>query len=81
MTERTGHQVDQAGHEVDHGQPSGQGHGGHRLLMIACCLPMLVIVALLVATGAAGAGAIIFALVCTAIMALMMFTMPGGHRR
>ena len=62
------------GHE-DH-----SGHGGHGLLMIACCIPMLIIVGILVATGAAGSGAILYAVLCTAMMALMMFVMPGGHR-
>lgn len=60
--------------------PSGQAHGrGHGLMMLLCCVPMLLIVFALVATGAAGAGAIAYALVCTAMMAAMMFFMPG-HR-
>lgn len=56
-----------------------EGHGGHRWMMIACCIPMLVIVGALVATGVAGTGAIAFAVICFGMMALMMFTMPGGH--
>ncbi|WP_345207067.1 hypothetical protein [Fodinibacter luteus] len=44
------------------------------------CVPMLVIVAVLVATGVAGAGAVVSALFCVAIMAAMMMLMPG-HRR
>ena len=57
-----------------------QGHGrGHRLMMLACCVPMLLIAFALVASGTAGGGAIIFALLCTALMAAMMFAMPG-HR-
>jgi hypothetical protein len=58
-----------------------EGHGGHRLMMIACCVPMLTIAGLLFATGVAGSGVIFGALVCTAMMAAMMFTMPGGHGR
>ena len=57
-----------------------QGHGrGHALMMLACCVPMLLIAFALVASGTAGGGAIIFALLCTAMMAAMMFAMPG-HR-
>ena len=56
------------------------GGWGHRLLMLACCIPMLVVVFALVASGVAGAGSIIFALLCVAMMAAMMFMMPGGHR-
>lgn len=56
------------------------GHSGHRLMMIACCIPMLVIVGVLVATGVVGSGAILYAFVCLGAMAVMMFAMPGdGH--
>ncbi len=48
-------------------------------MMIACCIPMLVIVGILVATGVAGTGAILFAVICLAMMAAMMFAMPGRH--
>jgi hypothetical protein len=48
------------------------GHGGHHWMMIACCIPMLLIAAALVITGVANAGAIVFALVCMAMMAVMM---------
>ena len=67
-------------HEGHTGHDGHGGHGGHRLMMIACCIPMLVIVGVLVATGVAGSGAILYAVVCTAMMALMMFAMPGGDR-
>lgn len=65
-TAREGHQ----GHE---------GHGAHRLMMLVCCIPMIVIVAALVASGTVGAGAVVWALGCVAMMAAMMFMMPGGH--
>lgn len=74
------HQHD--GREPDSGEGLGtsrRGHGGHRLMMIACCIPMLVIVGVLVGTGVAGTGAIGFALICLGAMALMMFAMPGRH--
>jgi hypothetical protein len=48
-------------------------------MTIACCVPMLVIVGVLVGTGVAGSGAILFAVVCLGAMALMMFAMPGRH--
>jgi len=35
-------------HHPDH------GHGGHRWMMIACCIPMLMLAVVLVATGVAG---------------------------
>ena len=55
------------------------GHGGHGLMMLACCIPMLLLAVGLVATGVAGSGAIVAALLCTAMMAVMMLTMPGSH--
>jgi hypothetical protein len=41
---------------------------------------MLVLVIALVASGAAGGGAILFAMLCIGMMVAMMFLMPGGHR-
>ncbi|NMM22524.1 MAG: hypothetical protein HHJ11_03305 [Phycicoccus sp.] len=74
------HQPDGREPDSDEGLgTSRRGHGGHRLMMIACCIPMLVIVGILVGTGAAGSGAILFALICLGAMALMMFAMPGRH--
>ncbi len=59
---------------------AGHGtHGGHRLMMLICCVPMLVIAVALVATGVVGSSIIVTALLCTAMMAAMMFAMPGGH--
>ena len=54
------------------------GHGGHRWMMVACCAPMLLIAIALVISGVANAGAIAFALACTAMMALMMAGMGHG---
>ena len=54
---------------------------GHKLLMMVCCIPMLVIVGVLILTGVLGSGAIVWALVCTAMMAAMMFMMPSGKQR
>jgi hypothetical protein len=63
----------------DHSTPGAQGKHRHRWLMIACCIPMLLVVAALLVSGVAGAGAIIFAVVCLAMMWLMMTAMPGDR--
>ncbi len=60
-------------------QHSGRGHGGHSWMMIACCIPMLVIAIALVATGVASPGFLLAALACTAMMALMMRGMDHGR--
>jgi len=62
----------------DH-RPHGQG--GHRWMMIACCVPMLLIAVALVAAGVVGAGFILVAVACTVIMALMMGGMGHGGGR
>lgn len=54
------------------------GHGHHRWMMIACCIPMLAIAIALVATGVVGAGFIIVAIACVLMMALMMGSMSHG---
>lgn len=52
------------------------GRGGHgHWMMIACCVPMLVIAGVLVATGVVGYGFAVVAIMCTAMMALMMVAM------
>ncbi len=56
------------------------GHGSHRWMMIACCIPMVVIVGVLIATGVAGSGLLIYAAICLGAMTLMMFALPGGHK-
>ena len=51
------------------------GHAGgrsHSWMMIACCVPMLVIALVLVATGVVGVGFLLVAVACTLMMALMM---------
>ena len=57
--------------------PHQHGHG-HSWMMIACCIPMLVIAVVLVATGVAGIGFIFAAVMCTAMMAMMMRGMDSG---
>lgn len=59
--------------------PDGRStHGGHGLMMMLMCIPMLLIAGFLLVTGAGGTG-VILALVCLGMMAAMMFMMPGGH--
>lgn len=60
----------------DHGLASG-GHKGHRMLMLLCCIPMLVIAVVLVVSGVVSAGFLITAGACTAMMFVMMRMMPG----
>jgi hypothetical protein len=55
------------------------GHGGHGLMMLVCCIPMVAVVVLLILSGTASAGALVWALGCVVMMAAMMFLMPGGH--
>ena len=60
----------------------GMGHAGHGWMMIVCCIPMLIIAFVLVATGVASVGFIFAALLCTAMMAAMMWGMNhagSGH--
>ena len=57
------------------------GHRSHGWMMIACCIPMLAIAGVLVATGVLSAGFLLLAVGCTAMMALMMRGMDHtrGH--
>jgi hypothetical protein len=50
-------------------------------MMIACCIPLLVIAITLVATGVVGAGLIFGAIMCTVMMAMMMAMMSGGGQK
>lgn len=60
---------------------SHSGHGGkHRWMMIACCIPMIVIAIALVAAGTVSASFLIFVVACTAMMALMMGGMSHGGK-
>ena len=81
---------DHAGHDMSTASRTGQdqmsqvhghdGYGGHGWMMIVCRIPMLVIAVLLVGTGVIGVEFLVFALACTAMMALAMRGMGGmGH--
>jgi hypothetical protein len=59
-------------------EASHTGHSGHGWMMIACCIPMLAIAIVLVATGVASVGLLFAAVLCTAMMAMMMNSMGHG---
>ena len=61
-----------------HHAGAGHRHGGHGLMMIACCIPMLAIAVALVLTGVASSGVLVGAIGCTVMMALMMRGMHAG---
>ena len=60
------------------GHDEESGERSHSWLMIACCIPMLVIALALVLTGVASPGIILAAVGCTVMMALMMRGMDHG---
>lgn len=55
-------------------------HLAHVWVMLMC-VPMVVIVIALVATGGIGAGFILAAVMCVAMIAMMMRMMSGGGER
>jgi hypothetical protein len=55
------------------------GRSGHGWMMIVCCIPMLVIAVVLVATGIASAGFLLAAVGCTVMMVMMMRAMNAGR--
>ena len=69
----------QLNHPDQHHGPGG--HSGHGLMMILCCVPLLVLAIVLVATGIAGSGFVLAAVTCLAMMALMMRMMAGGGQK
>lgn len=68
-------------HASDASHASHASHGGHGLMMLICCIPMVAVAALLVASGTASAGALVWVFGCVLMMAAMMYLMPGGHGR
>lgn len=69
---------DHAVHSTPADPQQHESHGGHGWMMILCCIPMLVIAAVLLAAGVVSVGFLIFAVVCTAMMAVMMRGMSHG---
>jgi hypothetical protein len=54
---------------------------GHGWLMMVCCIPMIMLATVLVATGVVGAGFLFVALMCTVMMAFMMGMMDRERSR
>lgn len=55
------------------------GHGGHSSwMMLACCVPMVLVAVALVATGAVSAGFLVWAGLCVGAMFLMMRAMDAS---
>jgi hypothetical protein len=54
------------------------GHSRHAWMMIACCIPTVAVAITLIATGVVGSGLIFAAIMCTAMMAMMMRMLSGG---
>lgn len=64
-------------------QERGRSHRrGHGWMMIACCIPMLVVAVVLVAAGVVSPGFLLAVIGCTIMMAVMMAGMGHGsdHR-
>jgi hypothetical protein len=67
-------------HEGEGDHSLAKGHGGHsHWMMIACCVPMVLVAVLLIA-GGAGLASLAPLLICASMMALMMGVMSRmGH--
>ncbi len=72
-----GNGIASAKHTVVDPQHMGE-HRGHGWMMIACCIPMLLIAGALVVAGVVSASFLLFAVACTAMMAIMMKGMGHG---
>jgi hypothetical protein len=66
--------------QTSHNEEPGRhtGHSGHGWMMVACCIPLLVIAVVLVATGVATASFLFAAIACMAMMGLTMAMMIRG---
>ena len=71
-----GSERDHSIREPDHAERAG--HGRHHWMMIACCIPMIIIVLALVAAGTISIGFVLFAVACVGMMVLMMRAMDHG---
>jgi hypothetical protein len=59
--------------------PSGHSPGGHQLMMLACVIPIALLVVFLVVTGGVPLGILALATACMLTMAVMMRGMGGGR--
>lgn len=75
----TGHDMPRSGEEQHAGHRLlASGHSGHGWMMLVCCVPMVAIAVVLVATGVVSLGFLVLALACPAMMFLMMRGMRGA---
>ncbi len=51
---------------------------GHGWMMVACCVPMILIAAVLVASGVVSPGPLVYAVACLAMMFVVMKMMDRG---
>lgn len=66
---------------ADQQPPRGRPSRSHHWIMLACCIPMVIVAIAMFATGTASPGLLLVAVVCTVMMALMMRGMDhAGHR-
>lgn len=61
--------------------PAGRNHRAHRWVMILCCMPMLLVALVLVATDTVEAGTLLVVIGCSLMMVLMMGGMGHDDRR
>lgn len=66
---------------MNHNHSKQPGGMSHSLMMIACCIPMLVIAVALVVTGVASVSFLFFAVMCTLMMAMMMGGMHDNPKQ
>jgi hypothetical protein len=67
------------GGDHSHAKGNGGGHGHSHWMMIACCVPMLLVAGVLL-FGGAGLASLAPLLLCVAMMGLMMVGMSRMHR-
>ncbi len=70
-----GHGEDSTGHSKNGAEGS---HGGHNWMMMACCVPMIVIALGLVLAGVVSVSFLIYAVACLGMMFMMMRMMDHG---
>jgi hypothetical protein len=69
------HSQDSTGHSMNGAKG---GHGGHNWMMMACCVPMIVIALGLVLAGVVSVSFLIYAVACLGMMFMMMRMMDHG---
>ena len=77
----TDHQGESANHLTPQQNPHAESGHGHGAMMWLMCLPMVIFAVVLMTTTSAGAAALVPAILCIAMMAVMMgmHGKSGGH--